>query len=203
MPKEQKTVHCLKTNIQTKFNSPRHRMPPVPWTLPFIQDLSHSVHWPKAFLVPTVDWKGKTLKNNKKLSSAFGVRGCCAHIWLLLKPTPAASSGLPQPSACRSQGKTRRAEKLRHRFLHPRSQLFPSKRISSRAGTELQRCSHPARGGSGCRLLHGEHGREGMHGDRLRPLHPGQGCTNCEKSISLTSPKCGNGVFFNQINSQM
>lgn len=68
------------------------------------------------------------------MNSAFGVRGCCAHIWLLLKPTPAASSGLPQPSACRSQGKTRRAEKLRHRFLHPRSQLFPSNRISSRVG---------------------------------------------------------------------
>lgn len=44
MPTEQKMVHCLKTNIQTKFNSPRRWTPPVPWTLPFIQDLSHSVH---------------------------------------------------------------------------------------------------------------------------------------------------------------
>lgn len=200
MPTEQKTVHCLKTNIQNKFNTPRRWMPPVPWTLPFIPDLSHLVHWAKAFLVPTVDWKGKTLKNNKKLSSAFGVRGCCTHIWLLLKLTLAASSGLPQPSACHSQGKTCRAEKLRHRFFTSKIPAISFKPYFKSCWYRTSALLPPS---PWCLWLHGEHGREGMRGDGLRPLHPRQGCTNCEKSISLTSPECGNGVFLNQINSRM
>lgn len=167
-------------------------MPPVPWTLPFIPDLSHLVHWAKAFLVPTVDWKGKTLKNNKKLSSAFGVRGCCTHIWLLLKLTLAASCGLPQPSACHSQGKTCRAEKLRHRFLHPRSQLFPSNRISSRAGTELQRCSHPARGVSGCT---GSTAGRGCAGTACARCTPGKAAQTAKNRFHSPPPSVETGFF--------